>query len=75
MLLPSLSMVFDGSRPLIKRCDGFDGSLWSTWDEEFTEKSVAHWSEAKLKGSEKKNKNSNNEAAASEHVIEGKAAK
>ena len=34
MLLPSLSMVFDGSRPLVKRCDGFDGSLWSrtlTW--------------------------------------------
>ena len=30
MLLPSLSMVFDGSRPLVKRCDGFDGSLWST---------------------------------------------
>ena len=29
MLLPSLSMVFDGSRPLVKRCDGFDGSLWS----------------------------------------------
>ena len=20
---------FDGSRPLVKRCDGFDGSLWS----------------------------------------------
>ena len=31
MLLPSLSMVFDGSRPLVKRCDGFDGSLWSTF--------------------------------------------
>ena len=30
MLLPSLSMVFDGSWPLVKRCDGFDGSLWST---------------------------------------------
>ena len=30
MLLPSLSMVFDGSGPLVKRCDGFDGSLWST---------------------------------------------
>ena len=29
MLLPSLSMVFDGSVPLVKRCDGFDGSLWS----------------------------------------------
>ena len=29
MLLPSLSMVFDGSGPLVKRCDGFDGSLWS----------------------------------------------
>ena len=28
-LLPSLSMVFDGSGPLAKRCDGFDGSLWS----------------------------------------------
>ena len=22
-------MVFDGSTPLVKRCDGFDGSLWS----------------------------------------------
>ena len=29
MLLPSLSMVFDGSGPLVKRCNGFDGSLWS----------------------------------------------
>ena len=29
MLLPSLSMVFDGSGPLVKRCDGFNGSLWS----------------------------------------------
>ena len=29
MLLPSLSMVFDGSGPLVKRCDGFDESLWS----------------------------------------------
>ena len=29
MLLPSLSMVFDGSGPLVKQCDGFDGSLWS----------------------------------------------
>ena len=29
MLLPSLSMVFDGSRPLVKWCDGFDGSSWS----------------------------------------------
>ena len=29
MLLPSLSMVFNGSGPLVKRCDGFDGSLWS----------------------------------------------
>ena len=31
MLLPLLSMVFDGSGPLVKRCDGFDGSLWSRW--------------------------------------------
>ena len=31
MLLPSLSMVFDGSGPLVKRCDGFDGSLWSIY--------------------------------------------
>ena len=23
-------MVFDGSGPLVKRCDGFDGSLWSS---------------------------------------------
>ena len=30
MLLPSLSMVFNGSGPLVKRCDGFDGSLWSS---------------------------------------------
>ena len=32
ILLPSassLSMVFDGSGPLVKRCDGFNGSLWS----------------------------------------------
>ena len=29
IFLPSLSMVFDGSGPLVKRCDGFDGSLWS----------------------------------------------
>ena len=29
ILLPSLSMVFDGSGPLVKRCNGFDGSLWS----------------------------------------------
>ena len=27
-----LSMGFNGSGPLVKRCDGFDGSLWSTWD-------------------------------------------
>ena len=32
MLLPSLSMVFDGSGALVKRCDGFDGSLWSNDD-------------------------------------------
>ena len=31
ILLPSLSMVFDGSGPLVKRCDGFDGSLWSMY--------------------------------------------
>ena len=30
IFLPSLSMVFDGSGPLVKRCDGFDGSLWSS---------------------------------------------
>ena len=30
ILLPSLLMVFDGSGPLVKRCDGFDGSLWSS---------------------------------------------
>ena len=30
ILLPSLSMVFNGSGPLVKRCDGFDGSLWSS---------------------------------------------
>ena len=26
------TMVFDGSGPLVKRCDGFDGSLWSNVD-------------------------------------------
>ena len=31
MLLPSLSMVFNGSGPLVKRCDGFNGSLWSSF--------------------------------------------
>ena len=25
-------MVFDGFVPLVKRCDGFDASLWSTID-------------------------------------------
>ena len=25
-------MVFDSSGPLVKRCDGFDGSLWSKCD-------------------------------------------
>ena len=35
IFLPSLSMVFDGSGPLVKRCDGFDGSLWSR---------LEHWS-------------------------------
>ena len=34
MLLPSLSMVFDGFGPLVKRCDGFDGSLWSNGDDD-----------------------------------------
>ena len=29
ILLPLLSMVFNGYGPLVKRCDGFDGSLWS----------------------------------------------
>ena len=29
ILLPSLSMVFDGFGPLVKQCNGFDGSLWS----------------------------------------------
>ena len=32
ILLPSLSMVFDGFGPLVKRCDGFDGSLWSNYE-------------------------------------------
>ena len=32
VLLPSLSMVFDGFGPLVKRCDGFDESLWSNRD-------------------------------------------
>ena len=31
ILLPSLSMVFDGSGPLVKRCNGFDGSSWSIY--------------------------------------------
>ena len=30
ILLLSLSMVFDGFGPLVKRCDGFNGSLWSS---------------------------------------------
>ena len=30
ILLPSLSMVFNGSGPLVKGCDGFDGSSWSS---------------------------------------------
>ena len=29
ILLPLLSMVFDGSGPLVKQCNGFNGSLWS----------------------------------------------
>ena len=29
IFLPSLSMVFDGSGPLVKRCDGFGGSFRS----------------------------------------------
>ena len=41
ILLPSLSMVFDGFRPLVKRCDGFDGSLWS----------IAFWSNLYFKSS------------------------
>ena len=32
VLLPLLSMVFDGSGVLVKQCDGFDGSLWSNDD-------------------------------------------
>ena len=34
ILYPSLSMVFNGSGSLVKRCYGFDGSLWSkhTWE-------------------------------------------
>ena len=30
IFLPSVSMVFDGSGPLVERCDGFEGSLWSS---------------------------------------------
>ena len=29
IFLPLLSMVFDGSGPLVERCDGFDGLSWS----------------------------------------------
>ena len=29
VLLPSISTVFDGFGPFVKRCDGFDRSLWS----------------------------------------------
>ena len=28
-------MVFDGSGPLDKRCDGFDGSLWSKGNRDY----------------------------------------
>ena len=58
-----------------KHCWKTKSGYLISWDEEFTEKSVAHWSKAKLKGSEKENKNSNNEDAASEHLTEEKAAK
>ena len=32
ILLPLLSMVFNDYGALVKRCDGFDGSLWSNDD-------------------------------------------
>ena len=40
MLLPSLSMVFDGSGPLVKRCDGFDGSLWSNMSQRWKKRGL-----------------------------------
>ena len=30
IMLPLLSMVFDGYGPLVKQSDGFDGALWSS---------------------------------------------
>ena len=44
ILLPLLSMVFNGSGPLVKRWNGFNGSLWSMlrWDYPTTE---THWSQ------------------------------
>ena len=46
MLLPSLSMVFDGSGPLVKRCDGFDGSLWSKVNNGLVPDAGVHYEDA-----------------------------
>ena len=51
MLLPSLSMVFDGSGPLVNRCDGFDGSLWSHTDHEFNCFTLKRWNSIHIFGS------------------------
>ena len=47
ILIQSLSMVFDGSGPLVKRCDGFDGSLWSKEPDEREEVNLIEWEEIK----------------------------
>ena len=44
IFLPSHSMVFNGSGPLVKRCDGFDGSSWSTHDNKIIRKSAISYS-------------------------------
>ena len=51
ILLPSLSMVFDGSGPLVNRCDGFNGSLWSHTDHEFTCFTLKGWNSIHIFGS------------------------
>ena len=47
-------MVFDGSRPLVKRCDGFDGSLWSNLEQLLTISFLRSYMEGKGRGAELK---------------------
>ena len=51
ILLPSLSMVFDGSGPLVKRCDGFDGSLWSKCDAQLHSLALPKYKREKMRKS------------------------